>query len=181
MIMAITLCNYTYTALVGNKLWISGLCYRTQCNETSISIITYFKSCLLVNLVNLAKHRLLSFRHFSFTPVYLDHACPSVLLTSAQALRQVFLNPNRASTSFLEGSASRVLLMMCLRTTASPALQSLPVSSRTAGRRQLLTSCGTSSSWMSDTSKDSGSWLISEWELAGFVNTRKTLKDLHSQ
>ncbi len=117
----------------------------------------------------------------SFFRLYFGHACPCLPLTSAQAFRQVFLNPSSANTSFLEGSASKVLLMMCLRTTASPALQSLPVSSSTAGRRQPLTSWGRSSNWMSDTSRDSGSWFFSDCELAGLVKTRKTLKDLHSQ
>lgn len=77
-------------------------------------------------------------------------------LTSAQAFRQVFLNPSSDATSFLLGSASQVLSIICLSTTASPALQYLPVSSSTAGRRQPLTNTGKSLTWTIETAKDFG-------------------------
>lgn len=77
-------------------------------------------------------------------------------LTSAQAFRQVFLNPSSDAASFLLGSASQVLSIICLSTTASPALQYLPVSSSTAGRRQPLTNTGKSLTWTIETAKDFG-------------------------
>lgn len=105
-----------------------------------------------------------------------------IVLTSAQAFKQVFLKPRSSKISFFEGSASYDLWIMCLSTTASPALQKLSGLSPTAGKQQFWTIGGSScleiiciSKFEDSTSLSSGISVLS------LVRTKQTLKILQSQ
>lgn len=104
-----------------------------------------------------------------------------IILTSAQAFKQVFLKPRSSKISFFEGSASYDFWIMCLSTTASPALQKLSGFSTTAGKQQFWTIAGSSCFEIICISTSWGTTFFSEISVLSFVRTKPTLKILQSQ
>lgn len=105
----------------------------------------------------------------------------AIILTSAQAFKQVFLKPKSSKISFLEGSASYDLWIMCLSTTASPALQKLSGFSTIAGKQQFWTIGGRSCLEIICTSTSWGTTFFNEISILSPVGTKQTLKILQSQ
>lgn len=104
-----------------------------------------------------------------------------IILTSAQAFKQVFLKPRSSKISFFEGSVSYDFWIMCLSTTASPALQKFSGLSTTAGKQQFWTIGGSSCLEIICTLTCWDSTLFSEISVLSLVRTKQTLKILQSQ